>query len=259
MKPERGQMPSPVGIVRQGTSFTVARAMSVADISVIPAGLGTAPSAIDAWIAVAPSTGSETARPIAEVIINYQRTYWEVGMDLLRKARSAAVRPDIVDAAITNLYIGLIKLFGMHWTPEDKQRYNRERDSIYLRRFKEGIVEPREQEAFDAEYPPTSSDYTFSLYTMVKSGYVLAKGWDLSKVDGGSLMDRFKRLNSYFTDLSRHFEQKKVRAAVSFALSDLEAYVQTVMDVIRWFMGMFYGTVPDHARTQFAEIFGVSY
>jgi hypothetical protein len=259
MNPEESNSPSPVLFVRQGTSFTVARAMSIADISVIPAGLATAPSAIDSWVEVAPSTTPPVSRPITEVIINYQRTYWEVGMDLLRKAHTAVVRPDIVDAAITNLYIGLIKLFGMHWTPTDKQRYNSERDRIYLQRFKGRAVEQTEQDVFDSEYPPTAKDYTFTLYTMVRAGYVLAKGWDISRVDGGSLMNRFKRLNSYFTDLSRHFEQKKVEAAVSLALSDLDVHVQTVMDVIRWFMGMFYGTIPDYAKTQFRDIFGISY
>jgi hypothetical protein len=259
MDPKESGLPSGALFIGRGTSFTVARAMSLADIAVIPAGIATAPSAIDSWVAVVSSPASKIDRPITEVIINYQRTYWEVGMDLLRKARTAVVRPDVVDAAITNLYIGLIKLFGMHWTPADKQRYNSERDRICLQRFQGRALAPTEQDVFDSEYPPTAKDYTFSLYTMVKVGYVLAKGWDLSIVDGGSLMDRFKRLNSYFTDLSRHFEHKKIQAAVSLALSDLEIHVQTVMDVVRWFMGMFYGTVPDHAKTQFREIFGVSF
>ena len=249
----------PTGFIRQGTVFVPAQAMSLADISVIPASMATASYVSEQVVSEAQGSSHSGKGAIPEVIINYQRTYWEIGMGLYQKTHRETFRPDVMDAAITNLYIGLIKLFGMHWTPEDKQRYSEKRNQIYRDRFPTAPVNQDEQEKFDSEYPKTEKDYTFPLYTMIKAGFPLAKGWDLTEVDDGALMMNFKRLNSYFTDLSRHFEEKKVPAAVTLALSDLDQYVDTVRKIVRWFMIKFYGSVPEHARSQYCEVFGIPF
>jgi hypothetical protein len=242
------------GVVIRGTVYTIGQAMSAANISIVPAGIGTAPSAMN-HVGTTGSIIRYGSIDKTEVVINYQRAYWEIGMQLLKKCNIGSLRADTMDAIITNLYIGLLKLFGMHWRPEDKQLYNVQRERILKSRFPAGKPSSDELKAFNAEYPSTKKNYTFPLYTLVLAGYVLAKGWNLAEVDGGELLEGFKRLNNYFTAISRHFEAKKVADAVQMALEQLSDYVNTTKGIVRWFMGEYYGNVPEHAKEQFKEIF----
>jgi len=247
------------GLSTVQVGYLPARAMSLADISVIAAVMATAGTVMDATISETASTQSSSATSKLEIIINYQRAYWEVGMDLYRKCRESVPRPDIMDAAITNLYIGLIKLFGMHWTPEDKHRYNQQRDMLHTERFAGASINKEDEARFASEYPQTDKDYTFPLYTMIKVGYVLAKDWNLADVDDGIVLANFKRLNNYFTNISRHFEAKKIDTAVQTAMAELDLYVDTVRRIVRWFMQKFYGNVPGEAKTQFEQVFATAF
>ncbi len=189
-----------------------------------------------------------------EVVFNYQRTYWEVAEALYETIEEIGPRLDLLDVIATNLCMGLVKLFGMHWTPEVKQKYNNERDRLLTDRFQARSPTDRELKDFTKEYPETKKGGTFTLYTMVRVGYVLGKSWDL-RDDDNELYCRFRKLNAYYTDISKHFERKKVDKAVAAVQKDIQEYMDTTKAVFRWFMAKFYGEIPAHAKKHYHDIF----
>lgn len=174
--------------------------------------------------------------PSVRYIPNFQRTCFEEAIRIFDEEKNAPYpRPDRLDRVVDNLATGLAKQFGLHWDREDTR-------------------------TMKAKYPDKfrhrHCDYKPSLREYVKYGYPAAKGWSL-ETENPDLYDRFMKLVDYRNEVTQHPGQADFHTALSLGIGDVQEYLETVQDVMAWYMKHFYShSIPQHARQQFREVFG---
>ncbi len=189
-----------------------------------------------------------------EHIVNYQRSFWETGQELYEKCQRNQYDVENREKALLNFYIGLTKLFGTHWTESEKAKYKEKREIFLKKQFGNAQLTVDQNREFNQKFPPINEN-TFSLYTMIKVGFVISKGWSLEDYDSGKLFAKFKELNKYCTEILKHYEMEKFEDALKLSYEKLTCFVNTIKDIIRWFMQKYYNVIPEEAKRDFYQIF----